>query len=112
MANITIPNKPALADAMKQAMVDQRAGRLDATEAGYRRVLGAIPTNANANHLLGLILTQSERAKEAVPLLKRAVNAAPESAQFPGNLAEACRPRRAPQRRSDGASGGVETLAG
>ena len=91
MANITIPNRPALAGALKQAMADQRAGRIEQAEAGYRRVLGAEPGNANANHLLGIILTQSKRAKQAVPLLRRAVQAAPQSAQFIGNLAEACR---------------------
>ena len=84
MANITIPNRPALAGALQQAMEDQRAGHLKKAEAGYRRVLGAEPTNANANHLLGIILTQTERAKKAVPLLRRAVNAAPKSAQFRG----------------------------
>ena len=91
MANITIPNRPALAGALKQAMADQRAGRIENAEAGYRRVLGAEPGNANANHLLGLILTQTKRAKEAVPLLRRAAQAAPKSAQFIANLAEACR---------------------
>lgn len=91
MANVTIPNRPALAGALREAMKEQRAGRLDAAETGYRRVLAADPGNANANHLLGLILTRSKRAKEALPLLRRAVAAAPKSAQFLASLAEACR---------------------
>ena len=37
MANITIPNRPALAGALQQAMEDQRAGHLKKAEAGYRR---------------------------------------------------------------------------
>jgi len=76
MANITIANRPALAGAME----NQRAGRVEDAEAGYRRVLAAEPTNANANHLLGIILMRTKRAKEAVGLLRRAVNAAPQSA--------------------------------
>jgi Flp pilus assembly protein TadD len=64
MANVTIPNRPALAGALREAMKEHRAGRLDTAESGYHRVLAADPGNANANHLLGLILTQSKRAKE------------------------------------------------
>jgi hypothetical protein len=43
MANLTIPNRRVLAGALKNAMREQRAGRLDAAEAeaGYRRVLAA-----------------------------------------------------------------------
>ena len=72
MADLTIPNRPALAGALKKAMRQHRAGRLDAAEAGYRRVLTADPGNANANHQLGRILTRSKRLKEAFALLRRA----------------------------------------
>ncbi|HIM45490.1 MAG TPA: tetratricopeptide repeat protein, partial [Alphaproteobacteria bacterium] len=76
-ADLTIPNRPALAGALKKAMRQHRAGRLDAAEAGYRRVLTADPGNANANHQLGRILTRSKRLKEAFALLRRATKAAP-----------------------------------
>ena len=80
MADLTIPNRPALAGALKKAMRQHRAGRLDAAEAGYRRVLTADPGNANANHQLGRILTRSKHLKEALALLRRATKAAPKSA--------------------------------
>ena len=91
MAHVTVPNRPALAGALKAALQEQRAGRLDAADAGYRRVLAADPGNANANHLLGRILVDAKRAKEALPFLRRATKAAPKSAQFFASLAEACR---------------------
>ncbi len=91
MANLTVPNRPALAAALKSAMTAYRAGRLEDAETDYRRVLAAQPDNANANHLLGTILSESERAKEALVFLRRAVEGAPKSAQFLNSLAEACR---------------------
>ena len=91
MAHVTIPNRPALAGALKDAIQEQRAGRLDAAQAGYRRVLAADPGNANANHLLGRILIDSKRVKQALPFLRRATKAAPKSAQFLASLSEACR---------------------
>ena len=91
MANLTIPNRPAVAGALKKAMQEHRAGRLDAAATSYRRVLAAEPGNANANHQLGRILTQSKRIKEALELLRRATKAAPKSAQFRISLSDACR---------------------
>ncbi len=64
IANLTVPNRPAVATALKSAMTTHRAGNLEAAEADYRRVLAAQPENANANHLLGSILSESERAKK------------------------------------------------
>jgi len=91
MAHVTVPNRPALVGALKDAIKEQRAGRLDAAEAGYRRVLAADAGNANANHLLGRILIDAKRAKQALPFLRRATKAAPKSAQFLASLSEACR---------------------
>ncbi len=91
MAYVTAPNRPALAGALKAALQEQRAGRLEAAEAGYRRVLAADPDHANANHLLGRILLDAKRTKEALPFLRQASKAAPKSAQFFASLSEACR---------------------
>jgi predicted O-linked N-acetylglucosamine transferase (SPINDLY family) len=91
MANVTTPNRRALAAALGKAAEDQRAGRLEEAETAYRRVLAAVPTHADANHQLGVILSQTKRPGKAVAWIERAIAAEPGRANYHASLAEARR---------------------
>ena len=71
------------------ALEHHRAGRLQEAEARYRQLLSEDPNNPDAAHWLGLLILQSGRAAEAVPLLEKAVALRPHDAAFQNNLAEA-----------------------
>jgi Flp pilus assembly protein TadD len=73
MANITIANRPALAGAME----NQRAGRVEEAEAGYRRVLAISPDHAEAHNDLGNLLQDQGRLEEALVSYRRTVEIAP-----------------------------------
>src|SRR3954452_19298108 len=49
---------------LQRALVDHESGRMDEAEAAYRRVLAEHPDNADALHLMGVLLTQRGRASE------------------------------------------------
>ena len=55
-------------------------------EALYRQVLAAKPDHAAAAHFLGLLLHQSGRSGEGVPLIELSVRADPKNADFLNNL--------------------------
>jgi len=77
---MTIPDKLAL------AMREHRVGNLAAAESVYREILGSQPYHADALHLLGVILSQTDRHQQAVVLLRRAVAANPGFAEARNNL--------------------------
>jgi len=64
---------------LQDGIVHHRAGRLDQAELLYRRARVAQPGNFDAVHLCGLIALQRDRAAEAVELLGRAHQLAPQN---------------------------------
>lgn len=78
---MTIPESVAAARA------HQKAGELPAAEAVYRQVLQRDPGHAVALHQLGILLFQTDRAPEALELLRRAAAAAPQDVTVQNNLA-------------------------
>ena len=67
---------------LKQGVVAHREGKLQDAERFYRAVLRSQPTNPDANHNLGLILISANKAKEALPLLRTALETNPKEEQF------------------------------
>lgn len=76
---------------LEQALALHRAGRLREAEAVYRRVLGASPRNADAQHLLGVALLQQGRTEEALQNLQTAVLLDGGNTLYHANLAEGLR---------------------
>ncbi|HYM32019.1 MAG TPA: tetratricopeptide repeat protein [Candidatus Cybelea sp.] len=73
------------------AVARHRAGQIGEAETLYRRALEQDPRNADALHLLGVIALERGRPKEAVELIGKAVQIAPNFAGGHGNLANALR---------------------
>src|SRR5215218_6722610 len=63
----------SVAEAMETAVHSHQSGRLREAEEVYRQVLQVMPDHFDATQLLGLVLYQSGRCGEALPLLQRAV---------------------------------------
>jgi glycosyltransferase involved in cell wall biosynthesis len=63
---------PAL---LAQALAEQRAGRLEAAESLYRRALEETPDHADALHMLAVVRLTRGAAREALPLMVRALDA-------------------------------------
>ena len=61
----------------------QQSGDMEGAEAGFRAVLEADPDHPDALVLLGALLQKTKRAGEAVRLIERAIEAAPESGRKP-----------------------------
>jgi len=76
-------------DSLQIALEHHRAGRLQEAEKAYRRVLAESPQNVDAAHWLGVLILQSGRPTDALPLLEKAQAARPHDAAFASNLAQA-----------------------
>jgi len=76
---------------LQQAVADHQAGRLEAAETGYRKILAAEPRHVDALQLLGVLVQQAGRAAEAVTLIEKAVALAPSHAVLHFNLGNAQR---------------------
>ncbi len=74
---------------LQRALADHEAGRTEDAEAIYRRILAEHPDNADALHLMGVLLTQRGRPAEGLPLLHRATLVAPNFAQAHFHLGQA-----------------------
>ena len=74
---------------LAQAVALHQQGALATAEALYRRVLAAAPRQANALHLLGVLIAQRGRPDEAIALIGAAVAEAPDDAIFHANLGRA-----------------------
>lgn len=70
-----------------QALGLFQAGRLEEAEAAWRAILARKPDDAEALHLLGLILLRTGRA-EGAKLLDRSIERAPRNAAFLNNRAQ------------------------
>jgi len=77
---------PPIHQTMQTAARHHQAGRLDQAEALYRRVLLEHPSQPEALHLLGIILSQRGQHEAALELLRKAVAIHPRSADFQSNL--------------------------
>src|SRR5690349_5586501 len=71
-----------IAQALQIAVQYHQGGRLSEAEQVYQQILQQEPNNVDALHLLGLIRTNQNRAREAVDLIGRAVAAAPQVVEF------------------------------
>jgi protein O-GlcNAc transferase len=76
---------------LAQAIAHHQAGRLSDAEAIYRRALAENATDADALHLLGVVLHQSGRSVEGYALVTRASVARPGEARIWNNLGEIAR---------------------
>src|SRR4051812_42445288 len=71
-----------VADLLQSALNQHNAGDLAGAEAGYRRILAERPANADALHLLGVLLAQRGQPELGLPLLQRAIAILPEFQPF------------------------------
>jgi predicted O-linked N-acetylglucosamine transferase (SPINDLY family) len=82
---------PTVAEALAIAFEHHQAGRLEAAEAIYRRILQADPEQADALHLLGLVAYRLGRYEQAVDCMGRAIAHRPQVAVMHSNLGAAYR---------------------
>jgi protein O-GlcNAc transferase len=82
---------PTIPEALEIARGHHQAGRLDAAEEIYKRILGVQPNHAVALHLLGLVASQRGSYQAAVEHIARAIKLDPSEPVFHVNLAEAYR---------------------
>jgi tetratricopeptide (TPR) repeat protein len=69
------------------ALQQHQSGQMAEAEANYRIVLAARPEHADALHLLGLILHQTERFDQALGFITKAISIRPNSAEYYNSLA-------------------------
>jgi tetratricopeptide (TPR) repeat protein len=69
------------------ALQHHQAGRFADAEIIYRQIISHQPQNANALHLLGVLLNQTQRTDAAAVLLRQSVKLAPSEASFAADLA-------------------------
>jgi len=74
-------------EALARALGLHREGQLAAAEAAYREILEAEPSNVEALHRLGALLTQAGRPREGAELMAKAAALEPRSAALRTNLA-------------------------
>ena len=74
-----------------EAVGHHQAGRLDAAEAAYRRILAAQPLHAEAMQLLGVVRLQRGDHAGAIEWIERAIGLTPHQAAFHSNLGLALR---------------------
>lgn len=68
--------------ALQKAVEVHKAGQVQEAARLYRAILKDQPKHPDANHNLGLLAVSAGKPREAVPLLKAALEANPSSAQF------------------------------
>lgn len=77
----------SVAEALSIALDHHGAGRMVEAETLYRRILAAVPEEANARHLLGVLCGQTGRDGPAERLLREAVALGPATVDHHRNLA-------------------------
>jgi tetratricopeptide (TPR) repeat protein len=68
-----------------------RQGQLGQAETQYRQILRQLPHQADVLNALGMLLTQRDKAEEAIPLFRQAIKADGNAAHIYLNLGEALR---------------------
>jgi predicted TPR repeat methyltransferase/thioredoxin-like negative regulator of GroEL len=76
-------------DLFQIAQEHHRGGRYRQAEETYRNILQNEPGNIDALHWLGVLILQSGRPNEAIPMLEQATKAKPDDSAFVHNLAQA-----------------------
>jgi Flp pilus assembly protein TadD len=76
-------------DLLERGLRQHQAGRLEEAKSLYQQVLESEPGNADALHLLGVVMLQSGRAERAVALLEHATRARPRNPAIHSNLGQA-----------------------
>ena len=71
-----------LAESLQQAITHHKAGELDDAEQLYRSILSETPKHPDANHNLGVLLKQGDKADIALPFFKKALESNPNQGQF------------------------------
>ncbi len=82
-------NLPAMPKALASALALHQAGRLDDAEAGYLAVLAGNSSNTDALHLLSVLYLQRGLAEQALPIIERVLELAPDAADAHGNKGSA-----------------------
>lgn len=80
-----MPSDPVVSS-LNAAVAFHQAGELERAEAIYRDVLTRAPSNPDALHLLGVVLTQRGQPADAIPLLRRAITSGGERPAFLSSL--------------------------
>lgn len=83
-----VPPQRSVAEAMSAALKAWQAGRLGEAEVILNRILQTAPNQAEAAHLLGIVLHQSGRTEAGIEAIKRALKANPNGAAFHANIAK------------------------
>ncbi len=81
----TVPSCPGGEDIPREigrAVEYHRSGDISAAEKIYKRILGYNPYNSDAQHLLGLIAHQQGKTRDAVALIKKAIQNSPDTIQY------------------------------
>ena len=71
---------------LQDAIALHQQGQLAQAEAIYRQILGLVPSNADALHLLGVIAHQTGQYKSAVEIIGKAIELNPNAAIYYSNL--------------------------
>jgi tetratricopeptide (TPR) repeat protein len=71
-----------LTDTLQQAITFHKAGELEVAERLYRSILTEEPKHPDANHNLGVLLKQGDKADIALPFFKTALEANPNQGQY------------------------------
>lgn len=72
---------------LRQALAQQKEGKLAEAEQVYLSLISEYPDNADASHLLGLIRSDQDRDKEAILLIEKAIAINPNASAFHHNIA-------------------------
>ncbi|MEX0941266.1 MAG: sulfotransferase [Pseudomonadales bacterium] len=72
---------------LNEAMELHIAGNFEDAEPIYQEILATEPDNPDANHLLGLVRNEQDRAREAMALIEKAIGINPNAAPFHHNIA-------------------------
>lgn len=79
-------------EALSQALEHFQSGRLQEASRLYRALVGhGGPTQAEASHMLGVVLAMTGKPGEGVELIRRAISLAPDSSTYAANLGLALR---------------------
>jgi protein O-GlcNAc transferase len=80
-----------LTSILKRGLHYHQEGDLELAEKNYREILDVMPENANALHLLGVLLNQVQDNVAAIDLISRAIQIVPDQPIFHNNLGNAYR---------------------
>ena len=80
-----------LSEALAAALEHHHAGRLDEADSAYRDILRAVPDQADARHLRGVVAFQRGRHDDALALIRAAIALDPGTAMYHANLGRVCK---------------------